>query len=76
VFHPETINTDGLAISKPKRQKLSETVDLSVPPDELLFVPLLTGLENVDSVKARSDLFHAAWSPRQALIDVRSNVWL
>lgn len=72
MFQAETAETDGLAVSKPKnRSEILKIQDLSVQPDELSFVPLLTGLENAKSVKARSDLFHAAWSPQQALIDAR-----
>ncbi len=70
LFAPENIETDGLAVPKTKRRKLSKPDHIPEQSDQPSFFPLLTGLENAKSVKARSNLFHVAWSPRQALIDV------
>ncbi len=72
MFTAENADADCLAIPRFKKRKISKSEDLSDEPDDLLFVPLLTGLEHAKSVQARSDLFHTTWSPQQEMIDVRA----
>ena len=75
MFTGENVDKDTPVVSKSKRRKISRPGHLPRRLDESLFTPLLTGLENAKSVKARSDLFHATWSPCQASVDVRNTPW-
>ena len=71
MFTGENVDDGGLVGPKSKRRKTVKPGHLRQRLDNSFFVPLLTGLENAKSVHTRSDLFHAAWGPRQASIEVR-----
>lgn len=66
VFTPD--EADSVSQRPLKRRK---TEPAKAPPDqntELLFTPLLKGLEKIQSTRTRSEIFEDAWRPKEALL--------
>lgn len=73
IFTPE--DADSVSQRPWKRRKIEPAKAPANPNTELLFAPLLKGLENIGSTRIRSDLFERAWRPKETLLKVHSCFW-
>lgn len=68
VFTPD--DADNVSQRPLKRRK---TEPAKAPADQnmkLPFTPLLKGLEEIEAMRVRSEIFEAAWRPKAALLKV------
>ena len=73
VFTPEEANT--VSQRPGKRRKINPAKAPAEQNAELLFAPLLKGIENIESTRTRSELFESSWRPKESTLKVhRSSV--
>ena len=68
VFTPE--GTDSVSQRPRKRRKIEPAEASANPNTDLLFTPLLKGLEKIENTRIRSDLFERSWRPMETLLKV------
>lgn len=68
VFTPE--ESDNVSQRPWKRRKTEPAKAPAKQNAELLFAPLLKGLEKIESTRIRFELFERAWRPKEILLKV------
>ena len=59
-----------------KRRKIEPAESPANPNTDLLFAPLLKGLEKLENTRIRSDLFERSWRPMETLLKVHRQIFL
>ena len=68
VYTPE--GADSVSQRPWKRRKIEPAKAPANPNTDLLFAPLLKGLEKIESTRIRSELFERSWRPNETLLKV------
>lgn len=68
VFTPDEAE---IISQRPGKRRKTEPDKASTDQDpELLFAPLLKGLERIESARTRSEIFELSWRPKETLLKV------